>query len=97
MARDLRVVLVGAAPAMRPTAGLSTYSASKAGVHALVGVLGRELAGSGRTAATASRNAWRSGPKSTAGGTDGAETGTIPLRSSQLPPAPVAVTRRVTV
>lgn len=45
-----RVVLVGAAPALRPPARLSTYAASKAGVHALVATLGRELAGSGRTA-----------------------------------------------
>ncbi len=45
-----RLVLVGAAPALHPPAGLSTYAASKAAVHALVQSLGRELAGSGRTA-----------------------------------------------
>ena len=45
-----RVVLVGAAPALSPPPGLSTYAASKAAVHALVQSLGRELAGTGRTA-----------------------------------------------
>lgn len=45
-----RVVLVGAAPAFKPPAKLSTYAMSKAAVHALTQTLAREVAGTGRTA-----------------------------------------------
>lgn len=45
-----RVVLVGAAPALKPPPKLAPYAMAKAAVHALVQSLGRELAGSGRTA-----------------------------------------------
>lgn len=45
-----RVVLVGAAPALRPPAKLAPYAMSKAAVHALTQSLSRELAGSSRTA-----------------------------------------------
>lgn len=45
-----RVVLVGARPVERPPAGQAAYTASKAGVHALVATLAAELRGSGRTA-----------------------------------------------
>lgn len=45
-----RVVLVGSRTALRPAAGQAAYTAAKAGVLALVGTLGAELAGTGRTA-----------------------------------------------
>lgn len=45
-----RVVLVGAAPALKPPPKVAAYAMSKAAVHALVQSLARELAGSGRTA-----------------------------------------------
>lgn len=45
-----RVVLVGARTVERPASGQAAYTASKAGVHALVETLALELRGSARTA-----------------------------------------------
>ncbi len=45
-----RVVLVGSRTVDAPAAGQAAYTAAKAGVHALVATLARELRGTGRTA-----------------------------------------------
>jgi len=45
-----RVVLVGSRTVDVPAAGQAAYTAAKAGVHALVATLARELRGTGRTA-----------------------------------------------
>lgn len=45
-----RIVLVGSRTVSAPAAGQAAYTAAKAGVHALVATLARELRGSGRTA-----------------------------------------------
>jgi len=45
-----RVVLVGSRAVDVPSAGQAAYTAAKAGVHALVATLARELRGTGRTA-----------------------------------------------